>query len=481
VSDSQASAYAGLAEALAQDVPVHTLAAPFGGSGRGRTVEGFATALVRSIRSVQPEGPYRLAGCGVGGVVAYEIATQLRGEDQAVEYLGLIDAFHPAELRRMRPSLAPDIRERLDEYEVHPNAVRIHLFTTHARTSPAATQHDGLLGWTACADAAGIALVDLSVKLPSMTTPDVAVLAGALSSSLRTLLPDTRPRRSDRSAVIPIQPGTRDASNPVVFCIPGAGDHVARFVDFVRCLGSDIPVNGLQYDGSDEEGVPFSSVEAAAAAHIRAIDELAPGNEVHLVGHSFGGWIAFQIALELQSARRPASSLTLIDSDAPHAAEPARELTATEVYEYYVRVLELSAEKPLHIDTAEFVHLDRTERHRRLHEAMVRAGLMPRRSPPDVIAGSLRGFGTAVRTTYTPHGVYAGPVHMAFAAPSPLDGALERWKQDALFEQWQQWAPAATRWQGSGNHVTILKPPNADVLAAWWKEHVLRALVHGQR
>jgi arthrofactin-type cyclic lipopeptide synthetase C len=45
---------------------------------------------------VQPEGPYRLAGWSFGGVVAYEVATQLIGQDQVVEFVGLFDASTPA-------------------------------------------------------------------------------------------------------------------------------------------------------------------------------------------------------------------------------------------------------------------------------------------------------------------------------------------------------------------------------------------------
>jgi thioesterase domain-containing protein len=61
-----------------------------------RTVEGMATRLVRMVREVQPVGPYRLAGWSFGGILAYEMAAQLIGQDQAVEFLGMIDTYHPS-------------------------------------------------------------------------------------------------------------------------------------------------------------------------------------------------------------------------------------------------------------------------------------------------------------------------------------------------------------------------------------------------
>jgi len=47
---------------------------------------------VRVIRSVQPHGPYRLAGWSAGGLIAYEMARQLLCESEAVEFLGMIDS-----------------------------------------------------------------------------------------------------------------------------------------------------------------------------------------------------------------------------------------------------------------------------------------------------------------------------------------------------------------------------------------------------
>jgi thioesterase domain-containing protein len=44
---------------------------------------------------VQPAGPYFIAGWSLGGMVAFEIACQLRESGAAVSYLGMIDAALP--------------------------------------------------------------------------------------------------------------------------------------------------------------------------------------------------------------------------------------------------------------------------------------------------------------------------------------------------------------------------------------------------
>src|SRR5215469_15260085 len=55
------------------------------------TIEAMAAAYIQAIRAVQPEGPYLLGGFCAGGLLAYEIAQQLRADGQEVDLLVLID------------------------------------------------------------------------------------------------------------------------------------------------------------------------------------------------------------------------------------------------------------------------------------------------------------------------------------------------------------------------------------------------------
>jgi thioesterase domain-containing protein len=94
---------------------------------------------------------------------------------------------------------------------------------------------------------------------------------------------------------------------------------------------------------------------------------------------------------------------------------------------------------------------------------------MPRRSQPDMLAGSVRAFGVALRTGYAPRAPYGGPVAFAFVADPSLGADDDARRQDDTFAAWQRWAPAATRWKAPGNHLTVLQPPHVSSLAAWWK------------
>ncbi len=59
-------------------------------------VEEMAQRYIALVRSVQPEGPYLLAGWSMGGVVAFEMAQELQAQRQLVTLLALIDAYVPA-------------------------------------------------------------------------------------------------------------------------------------------------------------------------------------------------------------------------------------------------------------------------------------------------------------------------------------------------------------------------------------------------
>jgi amino acid adenylation domain-containing protein len=91
------------------NIPVYGLSASgfLPGEAPASTIEEMARVYIEALREVQANGPYRVAGWSLGGTIAYEMAAQLIGAGQDVEFLGLIDTSHhydPAE----RNSVARD-------------------------------------------------------------------------------------------------------------------------------------------------------------------------------------------------------------------------------------------------------------------------------------------------------------------------------------------------------------------------------------
>jgi hypothetical protein len=84
-----------LARELGSDQPFYTLETyQFDGLPVPPTIETMAAAHLKSMRAVQPEGPYFLGGWCNGGLVAYEMARQLHAAGQTVDLLVLMDPIY---------------------------------------------------------------------------------------------------------------------------------------------------------------------------------------------------------------------------------------------------------------------------------------------------------------------------------------------------------------------------------------------------
>ncbi|MBV9342744.1 MAG: non-ribosomal peptide synthetase, partial [Acidobacteria bacterium] len=65
------------------------------------TLCDIAGYLVKSMRATQPEGPYYLGGWCGDGLIAYEVARQLRAQGQKVELLALFEVSSPTRFENM--------------------------------------------------------------------------------------------------------------------------------------------------------------------------------------------------------------------------------------------------------------------------------------------------------------------------------------------------------------------------------------------
>jgi thioesterase domain-containing protein len=86
--------YFRFAHAFDDDQPVYGLqAAGLEGDGEpDTTIEAMAARYVAEIRRFQPDGPYRLLGWSLGGIVVFEMARQLRDLGERVDLAAVVDA-----------------------------------------------------------------------------------------------------------------------------------------------------------------------------------------------------------------------------------------------------------------------------------------------------------------------------------------------------------------------------------------------------
>jgi acyl transferase domain-containing protein len=89
-----------LAVQIGLDRPVYGLQARglYGGQAPHETFEEMAASYLEEVRVIQPHGPYLLSGFSGGGLVAYEMAQQLRATGEAVDMVVMLDTPYPEDV-----------------------------------------------------------------------------------------------------------------------------------------------------------------------------------------------------------------------------------------------------------------------------------------------------------------------------------------------------------------------------------------------
>ena len=81
-----------LAQLVTAEVPIYGIqASGLAGGVVHDSVEEMGRSYLSAIKEIQPRGPYRIAGYSAGGLVAYEMAKTLRTEGETISFLGFID------------------------------------------------------------------------------------------------------------------------------------------------------------------------------------------------------------------------------------------------------------------------------------------------------------------------------------------------------------------------------------------------------
>ena len=519
-----------LAAHIDQTIPVFALPAPMKGETELRTPEGMAARMVRMMRAVQPVGPYRIAGWSFGGILAYEIAVQLLGSDDRIEFVGLVDSDYRAGnfdvlehafgelsdprawllavleredvhkgharaaleevksgantmslavLARAYQTAVSPLEKRLTtlqaeeaftlahtidmssiRYRAQPLRIPIHLFA--AQGSDAV---DCFRGWDTIVPQELIRVVPMQGTHSSiMGSPNIERLGNALSQALRRSTDNTTtsPERC-YSPLVALQIGAGNIEP--LFCVPGAGNNVASFMDLVTCLEKAWPIYGLQPRGAEGELVPHSNVETAADCYLRAIQETYPDGPLHLLGHSFGGWVVFEMAHKLLKSGRTVGSLILLDTDSPDDRDTAREYNNTEVIMSWIETFEQVLGRPLRITQGDIESRSDPDRMKLLRDSLASEGILSARSHPDSLYGSLRTFAMALRSPYQPNWTYSPPAQLVFTDDPKLDRDANDRKHRGLAQMWKRWAPNLRWMRGAGNHMTILKSPHVHSIA----------------
>lgn len=525
--------------------PVHGLLATGLGEHEAPldSIEEMAASYLRQVRAVQPHGPYRLAGYSAGGLIAYEMANQLLGADEGVDFLGLLDtqwAAAPAPPARAAPpaaDVAIDAAEAAEVMEVIDalKAPTSRYPSVQAEALAAFGLASGIDALLLRCQREGLVPADMSVALvrrfmavgraitkalagytrPAIGIPVSLFAATEKANAARPATPEAlrqadvrvipvpgnhftmmdglhiealghafavelgaqqhaglAPRELAYAPCVTIQQGA--AGETPLFCVPGAGAAVTSFTSLAREMPSSMPIYGFQPRGYCGVLAPHIDVPSAARAYIKAMREIAPAGPYRLVGHSFGGWVVFDMALQLLAEGAQVELLVALDSEAPFEAAPRKRHSRVETLVKLASLFALNASAPLGLVAADFASLDAEAQLALLLDKLIAVKLMPARTTIAVLRAIVRVFETNLNTRYRPDAPYPNTLHLVDVAgreASASAAAVQPRSVGAWFDNVAQ----VRSWRGPGNHVTLLSAPHVKELAAWLRQAIEEA------
>ena len=112
------------------------------------------------------------------------------------------------------------------------------------------------------------------------------------------------------SPLVEVKAGSED---PPVLIVHGLGGTVP-FFDLAQHIDTTSPVYGFQAQGVDGAAEPLACIEDMAALYLDSLKHLQPQGPYCLIGYSFGGLVALEMAQRLTANGEKIALLALVDA-----------------------------------------------------------------------------------------------------------------------------------------------------------------------
>ncbi|MFE4369084.1 amino acid adenylation domain-containing protein [Streptomyces sp. NPDC056835] len=132
----------------------------------------------------------------------------------------------------------------------------------------------------------------------------------------------TGTQRDPGSGIGVLLPLRESGDRPPLFCVHPAAGIAWSYAGLTGPLGTDQPVYGLQARGLDGEEVLPASLQEMAADYVDHVRSVRPTGPYHLLGWSFGGLVAHEMAVQLQLSGEEVGLLAVLDA---YPADRARD------------------------------------------------------------------------------------------------------------------------------------------------------------
>jgi thioesterase domain-containing protein len=130
-----------------------------------------------------------------------------------------------------------------------------------------------------------------------------------------------------RGVLLPIRArGTR----PPLFCVHPIGGLAWCYTPLARYMPRDFPLYGLQAQGLDCETDLHRSIQEMAEKYVEEIRTVQESGPYYLLGWSFGGLVAHEMAVQLQAAGEEIAALIIMEAYLPSPVSDEESATAAQ-------------------------------------------------------------------------------------------------------------------------------------------------------
>ncbi|MFI5877357.1 SDR family NAD(P)-dependent oxidoreductase [Streptomyces sp. NPDC051445] len=273
---------------------------------------------------------------------------------------------------------------------------------------------------------------------------------------------------TDNLVVRALREGPRGCQRPPLFTFHPAGGPTSVYRPLVQLLPGDQPVYGLER--IDEA----ATLEEKATRYLGIIKELWPEGPYHLLGWSFGGCLAYEVACQLREQGQDVGFLGLIDTILPAALPGLDSQMLLERFGRFVEYIENTYGHRLELPYEELANTPDEQQIDVVMRLMAEAGL-------NMSHGILEHQRTSyidarVGERYRPR-PYEGHVVLYRAQEAqPLTTALDpRYLRSEADLGWAPLCPSLEVVPVQGDHLSLIDPPFVEVIA----EHLTEALAVG--
>jgi len=214
----------------------------------------------------------------------------------------------------------------------------------------------------------------------------------------------------------PLLPLRKTGSQLPIFCIHPGGGSGTVYQNVTDALPADYPVWALQARGLEENEEPHHNVVEMAADYIQAIRKIQPEGPYQLLGWSFGGTIAQEMAVQLEAMSQSIRMLVLLDTVAKPELIDDNRLSD----EAQSKLILESAAQSLGI-TDEIIDLNNEDFMLKLIQKMSEHRLMPESTPIEAFKRTITQMISATKLTAS-HRIKPcnAPIIFVRAAQEPL-------------------------------------------------------------